>query len=201
MPGTPTRFDSTRIRAGSVGQLWAGLAVPAAGARLTLDADGTPDATANPNAKHLGHTAAGTTGTINFDVTDHMADEVVYPLATSINGTSMELTGELIQIFDEEALKVLTAGFGTYATGSGYKEFAIGTKSSITYSSVALIWPTQMDPTKFAVFHIYNAFNTGGLNITVDRNGRSSSPFTFRGYALTARAATDVCGKYWFQTT
>lgn len=199
MPGTATRYDSTKIRAGTVGQLWAGLAVPGAGARLTLDPDGTPESVANPNAKHLGHTSEGTTGVINFEKTDFFADEVPYPIKAFPSQSSIQLTGNLIQIFDEEMLKVVTSGFGTYATAAGYREFAIGTKTAMSYSSIALIWPTEMDPTKFAVFHIYNGINTAGLNIQVDRNGRSQTPFTIEGYALTTRAATDQLGKYWWQ--
>jgi hypothetical protein len=199
MAGTATRYDSTKIRTSSVGQLWANLAVPSAAARLTLHTDGTPESVANPTAVHLGHTAEGTEVTINFEVTDHTADEVLYPIATSVNASSMEIAGDLIQIFDEETLKVLSAGFGTYATAAGYREFAFGTKPSLTYSSIALIWPTQMDATKFAVAHMYNGFNVGGLKLKVDRTGRSQSPFQFRAYALTSRAATDQLGKYWWQ--
>lgn len=199
MAGTATRYDSTKIRAGSVGQLWAGLAVPGAGARLTLDTDGTPDATANPNAKHLGHTSAGTTLTIGMTVTDHFADEVPYPVKSSFDTSSMEMSGALVQVFDEEMLKIITANIGTYATAAGYKQFTMGQKTSLSYSSIALIWPTEMDATKFAVFHIYNGMNVNGMSFAVDRKGRSETPFTIRGYALTARAAADQLGNYWWQ--
>jgi hypothetical protein len=199
MAGTATRYDSTKIRAGSIGQLWAGLAVPAAAGRLTLFTDGTPDATANPNAKHLGHTDAGTTMTIGMTVTDHFVDEVPYPVLTSTDTSSMEITGSLVQVFDEEMLKVITANIGNYTTAAGYKEFSFGYASSLVYTSLALIFPTQMDPTKFAVFHIYNGMNTNGMTFAVDRKGRSTTPFTIKGYALTARAAADQLGSYWWQ--
>lgn len=199
MAGTATRYDSTRIRAGSIGQLWAGLAVPAAAARLTLDADGTPDATANPSAKHLGHTAAGTTITLGMTITEHFADESPFPVKTSTDTTSMEMSGALIQVFDEEMLKVITANIGTYGTAAGYKQFTIGTKTTLTYSSIALIFPTEMDATKYAVFHIYNGMNTNGMTFAVDRKGRSETPFTIKGYAITARAQADQVGNYWWQ--
>jgi hypothetical protein len=199
MAGTATRYDSTKIRAGSVGQLWAGLAVPGAGGRLTLFTDGTPDATANPNAKHLGHTDAGTTCTLGMTITDHFVDEAPYPVQSSFDTSSMEISGSLVQIFDEEMLKVITANIGTYSTAAGYKQFTIGTAAALAYSSIALIFPTQMDPTKFAVFHIYNGLNTNGMTFAVDRKGRSTTPFTIKGYALTARASADQMGNYWWQ--
>jgi hypothetical protein len=200
MAGTATRFDSTKIRAGSIGQLWAGLAVPAASGRLSLWTDGTPDATANPSAKHLGHTAAGTTLTLGFTVTDHFVDETPFPIKTSSDTTSMSMSGSLVQVFDEEMLKIITANIGTYSTAAGYKQFTIGAFSSLSYTSAALIFPTEADPTKFAVFHIYNGMNTNGLTFAVDRKGRSETPFTITGYALTARAQADQVGNYWWQT-
>ena len=199
MAGTATRFDSTKIRAGSVGQLWAGLAVPSAGNRLTLHTDGTPESVANPSAKHLGHTAAGTTLTLGMTVTEHFVDESGYPVKTSMDVTSMEISGALVQIFDEEMLKIITANIGTYSTAAGYKQFTIGTPASLTYTSIALIFPTEMDATKYAVFHIYNGMNTNGMTFAVDRKGRSETPFTIKGYALTSRATADQVGNYWWQ--
>jgi hypothetical protein len=199
MAGTATRYTTNTIRAGSVGQLWTGVAVPGASARLTLDADGTPDNTANPNAKHLGHTDAGTKLTMNMTVTDHFADEVPYPVKSSHDTTSFEISGSLIQIFDEEVLKALTENYATYSTAAGYKQFTLGTPASLLYRTITLIAPTPMDATKFLVVQAYNAMNVAGLDITIDRKGRSMTPFNFRAYALTARAAADQLGNYWWQ--
>jgi hypothetical protein len=80
MAGTATRYNPLTIPMGIVAQLWANLAVPAAAARITLDADGTPDATANPNAKHLGHTDAGLTVTARETNQDWFADENPFPI-------------------------------------------------------------------------------------------------------------------------
>ena len=198
MAGTATRYDSTLIRAGTVGQLWAGLAVPAADARLTLDADGTPDATANPNATHLGHTAAGLTGNIGYTVTDLFVDESPFPVRSTSNAATMTLSGDLVQIFDAEVLQFLTAPFGTYSTtANSHHLVQVGTKATLPYDSIAAIWPTNVTG-EYAVFHIYNGLNTGGLQITIDRQGRSQSPFTITGYALTAREAADTMGAYWY---
>ena len=158
MAGTATRYNALTIPAGVIVQLWTGLAVPAAAARLTLDTDGTPDATANPSAKHLGHTDAGLTVTGTETVQDFFADEVAYPIASSLDTVEYTIAGSALQVADEELMKFLAANTGTYGTAAGYKEFTLGYKSSITYASVAAIWKSPLDPTKFAVFNLYNAY-------------------------------------------
>ena len=70
MAGTAKNFDTSTIVVDTVAQIWAGLAVPSAGARMILTTDPgdssnkTPDAIENPSAIHLGHTKAGTKITI-----------------------------------------------------------------------------------------------------------------------------------------
>jgi hypothetical protein len=201
MAGTAKRYDTTTIRAGSVGDLWTGVAVPAAAGRITLDAaTGTPDSTANPAAKHLGHTDAGTKITMNMTVTDHFVDEVPYPVISSFDQTTFEITGNFVQVFDEEMLKALTENFATYSTtASSHKQFTIGTPAGLAYRTITLIAPTPMNPSKYFVAQAYSAMNVAGLDITIDRKGRSMTPFTFRAYALTSRAATDQLGNYWWQ--
>lgn len=200
MAGTTTNFAATKIRAGSPGQLWAGLAIPAAGARLTLAADGTPDATANPNAKHLGLTRAGATFTVKPSFETYMADEYASPIKTLMGGLEGSIEAELLQIFDLEVLKVLTAGFGTFATASGYDEFSLGIGTQ-AYSSVALIFPTEADITKFAICHLYKAFNESGIDsIGLTRKDMSGLKVRFRGIDITTRATTDSLGKMWIQS-
>ncbi len=199
MAGTATNYDSQTIITDRVGQIWAGLAVPSASARLTLDTDGTPDATANPNAVHLGHTKEGATITVASTLTKFYADELETPIKSSVDATEMMIEGVFLQVMDEDVLKQITAPFGTYATGSGYKEFSIGRKT-LTYTSVAIIYPTPQDVAKFAVAHIYQGLNEAGLNFSVSRKGMSETPFKFVAYGLSSRAATDTVGKLWYQT-
>ncbi len=199
MAGTATNYDTTTIIVDRVAQVWAGLAIPSASARLTLDADGTPDATANPNAIHLGHTVEGTTITIASALTKHFVDELEAPFKSSVDATEMMFEGRFAQVMDEDVLKQITAPFGTYATGSGYKEFSIGRKT-LTYTSVAIIFPTPQDVTKFAVAHIYNGLNEAGLAFSISRKGMADTPFKFVAYGLSTRAVTDTVGKYWYQT-
>lgn len=198
MAGTATNYDTSTIIVDVVGQVWANLAVPGAGARITLHTDGTPDATANPSAIHLGHTKEGSKVTISSSITKHFVDELEAPFKASVDATDMMIEGIFTQLLDEDVLKQITAPFGTYATASGYKEFAIGRKV-LPYTSLALIFPTPADVTKFAVAHIYNGLNESGLSFSVSRKNMAETPFKFVAYGLSSRAATDTVGKYWWQ--
>jgi len=198
MAGTAKNYDSTTITLGFA-DLWYDVAVPTAGNRLTLDADGTPDATANPDAVHLGHTSEGSTLTINFAKTDYFVDETPFPVKTSIDSSTVELTGNLVQVFDEDVLTALMAGFGTYDTDTGYKELTLGTKAALPYAAVALIGTTPMDDTKRFVVHLYDALNTAGLAVQFGSKVRGQTPFTFSAKAITSRTAADSLGNYWWQ--
>lgn len=199
MAGTATRYNPLTIPMGVVAQLWANLAVPSAGNRLTLDTDGTPDAAANPSAKHLGHTDAGLTVTVRETVIDYRADESPYPIGSSVESSEAMIEGSALQVSDEELMKILGSQIGTYSTAAGYKQFTLGYKPTITYNSMAVIYPSPLDSTKFAVFQLYNARNVNGFQFSVGRRNRASTGFQIKGYGLTARAAADQLGNYWWQ--
>lgn len=201
MPGTATNFSVTTIKAGTPGQLWANLAIPGAGARLSLHTDGTPDSSANPNAVHLGMTKEGATFTFKPSVENYYADEFRSPIKAVIAETEAMISAELLQVEDFNVLKALTAGFGTFASdmGAGYKQLTMGT-GTLTYTSLALIWPTEADPTKFAVAHLYKCYNESGLDgLTIGRQNQGGLAVSFRGIDITTRAVTDTLGNYWIQ--
>jgi hypothetical protein len=204
MAGLATNFDTTTIIVDRPAQLWGGVVAPAAGGRLALGVDPgdsankSPDATANPAAVHLGFTREGAKVTFVSRLTPHYANEIDTPLFSTVEQTEASIEAELLQVMDEDVLQKVTASFGTYATGSGYKEFAIG-KKTLVYTGIALIWPTAQDVTKFAVAHLYQAMNTSGLTFGVDRTKMSGAPVKFEGYAVVSRAAADRVGKYWWE--
>jgi hypothetical protein len=199
MAGTATNYDIATIPAGITAQIWTNLAVPTTNARLTLHTDGTPDATANPSAVNLGYTEAGLTITGTETVTDFFADELGSPIASALDQSEISISGSALQVVDEDVMKLLGANFATYSTNTGYKQFQLGQKTTISYSSVAVIFPSPQDATKFVVFNLYNARNTTGFTFSVSRKGRASTPFTFKGYGLAARALADSVGNYWWQ--
>lgn len=200
MAGTATNQDVTKITRGP-GKVWVNLAIPSAGARLTLYTDGTPDATANPSAKQLGLTRAGTKVSIKNGVTKNEADELTSPYRTILASDDMSLEGEWLQLEDFALLKVMTPN-GTFSTASGYEQITVGGLTvipAVAQPSVALIWPSAADATKFCVGHLYQGQNSGGLEFTINRKTDAGANFKFEGQSIASRAAGDQVGNLWHQ--
>lgn len=199
MAGTATNYDILTIPQGIIAQVWTGLAIPTAGNRMTLHTDGTPESVANPAAIHLGHTDAGLTVSATETVTDFFVDELPAPSGSSLDSLTINISGTLTQVNDEDVMKVLAANFATYSTAAGYKQHTLGFKTSISYTSSAVIYPSPQDATKFAVFHLYSSRNTTGFTFSLARKTRAGTPFTLSGYGVSGRAAADAFGNFWQQ--
>lgn len=195
--GTAVSWRGTAL-AQNATQLWGLLAVPGAGGRITLYTDGTPEATANPNAFHYGVTKAGAKHSIKPKYTKYYADEFRGPLVTGVDAVDMMLGAELLAVTDMDVVKNLLAGIGTYATSSGYKQVTIGSLA-ISYQCLASIFPLMEDPTKWGVFNIYSTINESGVEWSQGRKELGSMPVQFSGYEITTRAASDTLGNYWKQ--
>lgn len=198
MAGTALNFNAAQIT-NQYGWFWVGLAIPGAAARITLFTDGTPDATANPSAKHLGHTTEGWEMTANASSEDQTVDEQVVPIDSFVTELAIALAANLAQTQDiSGVLQHLVQGFGTYATAAGYEQIQLGI-TPIVYTPSALITPTKNDVTKFMVYNLYKSKNDSGLANQIRRRGLGNNPVAFRGYGITSRAATDTTGNVWKQ--
>lgn len=198
MAGTAPSWRTTAL-AQNAGQFWGSLALPGAGARITLAADGTPDATANTTAFHYGATKAGSKLMIKSTQTKFYVDEFRAPIVTNIDSIEMGISAELVAVTDMDVITKLLPGVGTYATtASTFKEVRVGIKA-ITYECVALIFPLIEDTAKYGIFNIYSALNDTGVEWTQSRKELGFMPVSFVGYEITSRAATDTLGNYWKQ--
>lgn len=199
MAGTPVGWEVATLAKGP-GQVWANLAIPGAGAKLVLDADGTPDAAQNPNAVHVGYTEAGSEFQVNLTFLDFFVDEEQDPVIKQPDVAQSAITGNWAQILNFDILEVMLPG-GVRADGAGYQGMTFGGSTTFSYYSVALIFPLVDDPTLFGVFHLYKAINDPGLAGQIGRKRLAFAPFAFRGVAIPTRAAGDRTGKYWRQTS
>jgi hypothetical protein len=182
------------------GQMWVNLAIPAAGAFLTLATDGTPDATANPNAQHIGGTKAGTKLMLKPKFNNFSIDEKTAPVITAVGGNEMGISAELAAVNDTNVLSWMLPGIGTRSvTASTSEQITIGIRS-IIYSSIAVIFPLQADPTKFGFFHIYKGLNDSGVEWSVTRTEAGYTPVSIVGYEITTRAAADSTGAFQIQS-
>jgi hypothetical protein len=180
-------------------QIWGSLAVPGASAELVLATDGTPDATANPTARHLGHTTEGSQLLIKPSYNEYKADESPVAFKRNVGDCEMAIAANLIQIMDFDIAALLLPGVATKSTPAGKVKLAFGI-IPVAYTSIAIIWPTEADPTKFGVFHIYKGANSEGLAADFGRTKLAGTPVSFKAHAITSRAATDQYGAMWYQS-
>lgn len=198
MAGSTTNYNAAHITT-TFGAFWVGLAIPGAGARITLHTDGTPESVANPTAKHLGHTTEGWEMTAATTVEEHFVDEQVVAVDSVLNEASIALAANLAQTQDiSGVLQYIVQGFGTYGTAAGYEQIQLGTLP-IVYTACALIFPTKNDITKYMVYNLYRSKNDSGLANQIRRKGLGNNPVAFKAFAITSRAATDTSGNFWKQ--
>ena len=201
MAGTAKNYNGNQIVLGP-SDLWLDVAVPNAASRLTLDADGTPDNTANPTAIHRGMTAAGVTFEYMPEIQDFTSDELTAPHMSRIISEKATLKGEFLQVFNWDLLAKMTVG-GTKNvntnTSTGYEELTMGGISTIATYPVALIGPDISGSGQYWCVQLYKTYNKSGFTFAVTRKDQSRAPFEFSGLAVTTRPAGDQIANFWHQ--
>jgi hypothetical protein len=193
MPGTADNFDGQKILIGP-GKIYADLAVPGPSGRLIVDpATLTPDATQNPDAKHLGYTREGTEVSVRPEVTRFFADESPFPILSRVQQEIVAISGEILQVTDFDVLEILMPT-ATRSTLPGIDGIHFGGSGVLNYTSVAIIAPLEEDSSRVWVAHLYHAFNDQGLAARVTRTALAGSPFAFQGEAISTRPAGDQLG-------
>lgn len=204
MAGTADNFVTENVAIGP-GKLYIDLGTGsgawngAANVRLILHSDGTPDSTQNPNALHIGWTDAGSTFSVKPTFQNFFADESPDPIISRVTAQEALISGSLLQVMDMDIVEVLNpTATRSDVMGTEGVTFGVATPA---YTSVALIWPMEDDPTRFGVIHLYKAFNDAGLAGNITSKDLSKSPYAFRGLAIGTRAAADRVGRYFVQNT
>lgn len=198
---TADNFSSTTVAIGP-GKLYAGLAIPGAGGRLILSSDGTPDATQNPSALHLGYTQDGVEFKKGHTLTGFTPDETNYPIISRVTGEEASISGSLWQIMDFD-IAVILDPLATRSNLAGTQGMTFGGLTTFSYQSVAVIFPIEGSsaPVIYGVFHLYKAVNDQGLAAKVTKTAPGASPFGFKGHTIPTRAAGDQVGRAYRQTT
>src|SRR5262245_12067816 len=202
MAATARDYDANEIILGP-SDLWLSVAVPGAGARLTVDTTAgvhTPESVANPSAFHLGMTESGSTVSYKPEIQNFGTDELTAPHLSRIISESITIKSNLLQVFDRPLLAKISAG-GTYGsntnTSTGYEELTMGGLSALATFSIAVIGPQLADPTKFYVFQLYKTYNKAGFEFNITRKDQSKTPHEVEGLAITTRAIGDQVGNCW----
>lgn len=202
MPGTDDNFSTVDVGIGP-GKFYVDLGGGsgewdgAADVRLILDDDGSPDSDQNPNARHVGWTDAGWQFSVKPTFTQFFADESPDAIISRVTAQEAIISGSLLQVMDMDLVELLNPT-ATRSDVMGTKGVTFG-NANLQYTSVALIWPFEDDPTRFGVIHFYKAFNDQGLAGNITSKDISKSPVAFRGLAIAERAAADRVGRYFTQ--
>lgn len=201
MAGTADNWVVTDVIIGP-GKFYAGLGTPGAGGRLILSSDGTPDATQNPLAVHLGMTEGGTAWSIKPTFQKFFADEFLDPIITRATQQETMITGSLYQILNM-AIAAILLPTGTRSDLSGTTGMSFGGDGAFDYSSVAVIAPVEGSsaPVVYQVFHLYKAFNNAGIASQITSKKVGATPFAFEGSAITTRAVGDQTGRLFRQNS
>lgn len=202
MAGTADNFNTLDVGIGP-GKLYVDLGTGSgewdkgANIRLILHTDGSPDATQNPNARHIGWTDAGSTFSVKPTFQNFFADESPDPIISRVTAQEAVISGSLLQNMDMDLAEMLNPT-ATRSDVMGSEGVTFGA-STLLYTSVALIWPFEADPTRFGVIHLYKAYNDQGLAGNITSKDLSKSPYAFRGLAISSRAQTDRVGRFFTQ--
>lgn len=200
MAGTADNYQTITLAIGP-GKLYAGLAIPGAGGRLILHSDGSPDSTQNPSAFHCGYTEGGTEFKLGFTLTSYFADESNFPLVSRVTAEEVSISGSVLGVMDFD-LEILLNPLATRSNLAGTQGMTFGGLTTFAYTSVAVIFPIEGSsaPVVYGVFHLYKALNDQGAAAKITSKALGASPFSFKGHAVTTRAAGDTVGRAYRQT-
>lgn len=192
-------LDITQTQKGPC-QVWFGIAVPAPGTKIKLDAKGEPDGGQNPNRRLVGLTDDGAVCTVGKETAGELFDELSEEQNIAITKTSMNIKVSAAQVLDADNIAQATNGIGTavsISTGTTTvvvtPVFTIGT-GVISYTGIAAIAPTLNDATKFIVFHIYKGVNVAPFDLELARSKRAKLALDFQGNGIATRVKTDTLG-------
>jgi hypothetical protein len=206
MPGITNNWLTTRVARGP-GRIYAHLGGAsdhiwdgAAGVRLLLHTDGSPNSTQNPNAVHLGMTEGGTEFSVKPTVQDFFADEFPNPIISTVTAEEALISGSLLQVTDM-AVQAIMNPTGTRSDVGGSEGLTFGGAGVLAYTSVAVVFPVEGSTTLFSVFHLYKAYNDQGIAAQISSKKLGASPFAFKGQAITTRATGDQVGRLYRQVS
>ncbi|HWQ34330.1 MAG TPA: hypothetical protein VNQ79_15890 [Blastocatellia bacterium] len=189
-------FDVSKITKGPA-KAFAGVTVDVNG-RVTMDTDGTPLASANPNAVGLG--LFTTDGKAFSDkpkgFTDSEADELASPYRRIAQGSNITLKGTLLQLENLPVIAALTPG-AVYESSSGLEEISSGGALTVSHHTVLLVWPSSEHPNHYVHLLLYRAFNSAGLEFTIKRTEDAKMPVEWTGEPDTSRPDGKNVWKLW----
>ena len=198
MAGTTKDYNVSATAHGPT-DIWGKLTVPGAGAEITLHTDGTPDATANATAKHIGMLKTGCTCEVTGEIQEKTSDNLTTPYAVNLKTALATIKGDWLQVLDMDLVALLSLG-STKTTPSGKEKVTWGSLSAVVYTCAAAIWALTNSSTLFAAFTLYKCYNKSGWKAELNRENDAAADLELTAVALTTRADADQVAALWKQT-
>lgn len=195
MPGSPKLYSAAQIQRGAV-DLWVNVAEPASGTHtITLFTDGTPDATANPNAKHLGLLEGAAIGDYAPKYDLEKVDQDTAPVVAFL--TDEEATIQAVmkqQSFQNVLQYCLPPGF--FSSGTLDEGVTLGQGGNIIASPVTLacIAPSADPAFKWSVALLYKAIPIAAFKTSLGKEKTAVYEVKFQGLSDLTRPAGDRLG-------
>lgn len=186
MAGTAKAYSNSRS-IWNICDVWYGCSVPAAGAKPTLHTDGTPDATANPNAEHVGLLKENFKWFYKSAYMEARSHQLTAPHRRRRGSEEFRGEGRWLQVLDSDLIDALVDG-ATVSSVTGGKLVEFGGKRDIASTCVYIISERVDSPGKYICIVFFDGVFTEGLEFTFDNENESSSPLGITGNSVPSRA-------------
>lgn len=197
MPGTSKIYSAAQIQRG-VADLWIDLAEPASGAhKITLFSDGTPDATANPNAKHLGVLEGAAVSQYGPKYDFEKIDQDTAPVVAFLTEEEAVIEATMKQTAFNNVLQyLLPPGFFSDTSAEGV---TIGQGGNIvaTNATLACIAKSADPAYNWVVALLYKAVPVAAMKIEMGKEKTAVYQVKFQGLTDLTRPAGDRLGSFY----
>ena len=200
MAGTTKDYTVSEIIQGP-GDLWAiGVAPTDTAVRLTLAADGSPDATTHPGSVHLGIISQAISTTLKPKIAAIQADQFEAPIDSYVTELDGKIEAELGQAESAKLQRML--GVATYssgtnsnpAAGTAYEQLTFGGTFTVPKICLAVISASRQNAQQYVVSVLYIGVSMSGFALALGRAKAASYKAQFQGLTDPTRTAGQQIG-------
>ncbi len=194
MGTTPKIYTPAQIQRGAA-DLWWNVAKPASGNHvITLASDGTPDAVANPSARHLGLVDSASVFSYGPKYDLEKTDQDTAPVVAFLTEEEADIEATMKQLTFTNVMQYCMPA-GLFSDGS--KEgVTLGQGNNIVVqpAPLAIIAPSADPNYKWVVALLYQAFPASGVKLEMTRAKTAAYQIKFSGLSDLTRPNGDRIG-------
>jgi hypothetical protein len=187
------------------GYLWYGVQVPAVGARLLVDASGTP---VGGSPTPMGASEGPATFHMEAKIEEISIDQETAPVDAVMTSENAYIEATLKESSLQKIVHALA--HATYSSGTdpglpagaqNYEQLLVGGLQAVPQAAVALVSPRRAfsSPGKFMVACLYNAYAKEPFQIAFTRTKEAVYKVRFQGLAVLTRPLGDRVAQFYRQ--